>query len=87
MNGDEKAIRQLVTILLDNAVKHSNDGGRIELTREKQKNLIRMRVFNTADSVPKESIAHFLTGFIGQISREIPKLAAMDLGALLHRPL
>lgn len=56
LNGDEKAISQLVTILLDNAVKYSDDGGKIEVTLEKQKNLIRLGVFNTADSVPKESL-------------------------------
>lgn len=57
MNGDEKAIRQLVTILLDNAVKYSDEGGRIEVTLEKQKNLIRLNVFNTADSLPRESLS------------------------------
>ena len=57
MNGDEKAIRQLVTILLDNAVKYSDDGGRIEVTLEKQKNMIRLSVFNTADTVPRESLS------------------------------
>lgn len=63
MKGDEKAIRQLVTILLDNAVKYSDDGGKIELTLEKQKNLIRLSVFNTAESVPKESLAHLFDRF------------------------
>lgn len=56
MNGDEKAIRQLITILLDNAVKYSNNGGRIEVSLEKQKNLILLRVFNTADYVPEKSL-------------------------------
>lgn len=63
MNGDEKAIRQLVTILLDNAVKYSDDGGRIEVTLEKQKNLIRLSVFNTADSVPRKSLTFLFDRF------------------------
>lgn len=63
LNGDEKAISQLVTILLDNAVKYSDDGGKIEVTLEKQKNLIRLGVFNTADSVPKESLTSLFNRF------------------------
>lgn len=63
MRGDEKAIRQLVAILLDNAIKYSDNGGRIELTLEKQKNLIRLSVFNTAESVSEESLAHLFDRF------------------------
>lgn len=63
MNGDEKTIRQLITILLDNAVKYSDDGGRIELTLEKQKNMIRLSVFNTADSVPRENLTYLFDRF------------------------
>lgn len=63
MNGDEKSIRQLVTILLDNAVKYSDDGGRIEVALEKQKNLVRLSVFNTADSVPRESLSCLFNRF------------------------
>ena len=61
--GDEKAIRQLVSILLDNAMKYSDAEGRIELTLEKQKNLIRLSVFNTAQSVPRESLPHLFDRF------------------------
>ena len=63
MVGDEKAIRQLVSILLDNAIKYSDAEGRIELTLEKQKNLIRLSVFNTAQSVPRESLPHLFDRF------------------------
>ena len=63
MNGDEKAIRQLLTILLDNAVKYADEGGRIEAVLEKQKNTLRLRVFNTAESVSRESLAHLFDRF------------------------
>ncbi|RAQ30038.1 two-component sensor histidine kinase [Hydrogeniiclostridium mannosilyticum] len=63
MNGDEKAIRQLVTILMDNAVKYSDDGGRIELTLEKQNNSIQLSVFNTANYISKENLPHYFDRF------------------------
>ena len=63
MYGDQNAIRQLVTILLDNAIKYSDEGGRIEFTLEKQKKLIRICVFNTAQSVPRESLERLFDRF------------------------
>lgn len=63
MYGDQNAIRQLATILLDNAIKYSDDGGKIEFTLEKQKKLIRISVFNTAQSVPKESLDRLFDRF------------------------
>ena len=63
MNGDEKAIRPLLTILLDNAVKYADEGGRIEAVLEKQKNTLRLSVFNTAESVSRESLAHLFDRF------------------------
>ena len=63
MTGDEKAIRQLVTILMDNAVKYSDEGGTISLTLEKQKNLIKLSVLNTAKLIPRESLTHLFDRF------------------------
>ena len=63
ITGDEKALRQLFSILLDNAVKYSNDGGTICFSLEKQKNLIRLTVSNTADLIPKDSLPHLFDRF------------------------
>lgn len=63
MTGNEKAIRQLVTLLLDNAMKYSNEGGQIRVTLEKQKNQLRLTVFNTAEAVSRESLPHLFDRF------------------------
>ena len=47
--GDEKAIRQLVSILLDNALKYSPEGGQLTLTLEKQGRGTLLTVTNTVD--------------------------------------
>lgn len=63
MKGDEKAIRQLVSILLDNAIKYSDDGGSIRISLEKQKNLLRLSVFNTVEAISREDLAHLFDRF------------------------
>ena len=63
MNGDEKSIRQLISILLDNALKYSDDGGAIEFSLKKQKNYIQLSVFNTAEFVSKDSLSHLFDRF------------------------
>ncbi len=63
MHGDEKAIQRLITIFLDNAMKYSDEGGRITVTLEKQRSQIRLSVFNTADSVPRESLDNLFDRF------------------------
>ncbi|MGI6254454.1 MAG: sensor histidine kinase [Acutalibacter sp.] len=61
--GDEKTLRQLFSILLDNAVKYSNPGGAISFTLERQKGMVRLTVTNTADFVPRDSLPHFFDRF------------------------
>lgn len=49
--GDEYAIGQLVSILMDNAVKYSDEGGRIRLTLKKAKKGVLLRAFNTCPEI------------------------------------
>lgn len=63
MKGDEKAIRGLVTILLDNAVKYTNNKGQISVTLKKKKNRIYLSVFNTTEHISKEQISHLFDRF------------------------
>lgn len=80
MSGDEKAIRQLVVILMDNAVKYSDDGGRIELTLEKQKNAIQLSVFNTASHVSKENLPKLFDRFYRADQSRNSKTGGYGLG-------
>lgn len=50
MNGDENGIRQLVSILLDNALKYSPPGGRVQLSLEKQQRNLCLRVSNLTEA-------------------------------------
>lgn len=63
MIGDEKEIRRLLTILLDNAVKYTEEGGTILVTLEKQKKTICLKVFNTTAYIAKEQTVHLFDRF------------------------
>lgn len=51
MTGDARQIRQLVSILLDNAMKYSDEHGRIKLSLRRQGRSIRLEVENSVESV------------------------------------
>lgn len=60
LHGNEKSIRQLVSILLDNAIKYSPSGERIFLSVMEQNNNISIVVTNTTcQNIEKEQL-HFL---------------------------
>ncbi|WP_099204489.1 sensor histidine kinase [Scatolibacter rhodanostii] len=47
--GDESSIQQLVSTLVDNALKYSNDKGTIKINLMRHKKGIKLEVFNTTD--------------------------------------
>ena len=51
--GDEKAIRQMLNLLLDNAAQYTNDGGRIALSGHADKKRIVLELSNTVDQLPE----------------------------------
>ena len=64
MNGDQKAIRQLVDIFLDNAIKYSPEGGTISVKLKKSGRYIGLTVTNsTKTPVTKEQTKHMFDRF------------------------
>lgn len=63
-NGDEKAVRQLVSILMDNALKYAPPGGQLALRLERQGRAVVLTVSNTTvHPVDKESLEHLFDRF------------------------
>jgi sensor histidine kinase YesM len=56
MSGDEGAIRNLISILVDNAIKYSNDGGRIEASLKRDGKFIKIKVRNSSDVKKNENL-------------------------------
>ena len=64
MMGDPDAIRQLVSILIDNAMKYSPNGGVVTLEMNKHKKMLIISVFNTTEvPITNENISHLFDRF------------------------
>ena len=61
--GDERSLRRMMDILLDNAVKYCNEKGLIRVSLEKQKGFLKFSVFNTADYISKADISRLFDRF------------------------
>lgn len=62
--GNEKAIRQLVNVLLDNALKYSPEHGYVSIQLERQGRTIQLRVQNTTrEPISKEQLGQLFERF------------------------
>lgn len=55
-HGDESGIHQLVSILIDNAMKYSNENGTIKISLSAAKKGIKLEVYNTTDELDQSTI-------------------------------
>lgn len=63
LTGDEARLRQLVIILLDNACKYTERGGRVQVTLGKTGGYIRLDVFNSGPPLPPEQLPRLFERF------------------------
>lgn len=61
--GQEKSIRQMVGILLDNAVKYTSDEGEIRVCLKRKGKKSQLMVWNQADEIPKGRLDILLERF------------------------
>lgn len=63
LNGDESAIRNLISILVDNAIKYSTDNGIIEATLRRDGKAIKIKVRNSSDPEKKDNLNRLFDRF------------------------
>ncbi len=81
LTGNEKAIRQLVCILMDNAMKYSPDNGFVSLTAEKQGRHLCLSVFNnTVDPIEKQNLSHIFERFYRMDSSRSSQTGGYGIG-------
>lgn len=61
--GNEGEIRQLITILCDNAIKYTTDAGSIRLTLYKAGKNIIIEITNTCDNIDSETVSRMFDRF------------------------
>ena len=79
--GDEKSLRQLISILLDNAVKYSPSGAAISISLKREGRCLRLCVANpTAQPINNEQLAHLFDRFYRVDSSRASETGGYGLG-------
>lgn len=63
VTGNAEHFTRLVYILLDNAAKHTPQGGKIRITLQTEKNRVQLQIYNTGQGIPPEQTAHIFDRF------------------------
>ncbi len=63
MRGNADLMRQLLSILLDNAVKYTPEGGAIQVTLKKHMDKLTLTVHNSGVHIPQEHLSHLFDRF------------------------
>lgn len=80
MHGNDNSIRQLVTILLDNAFKYSNNKGEIQLNLSTHGEKKQLLVHNTGKGIPVEDQKHIFERFYRSDSSRSRESGGYGLG-------
>jgi len=63
INGDSNKLKQLIFILIDNAVKYSNEKGKIKVILTSTHDKVTLSINNTGEPIPSEKIPHIFDRF------------------------
>lgn len=63
VKGNESELKKLISILLDNAIKHSNDSSEILVTLKKEHKLVTFSIQNEGGNIPKEKLEKLFDRF------------------------
>ena len=83
--GDKSGVRQLVAILLDNAVKYAGEGGRIQLRAGRRGRGVFLEVANTADSLPEGDLDRLFDRFYRADSSRARATGGYGIGLSIAR--
>ena len=83
---DQLRIEQVLTNLLDNAIKYSPHGGSVQVELRKQdRNCVRLSIQDQGIGIPPERRNHIFERFYQAHSEVLPAMAGMGLGLYISR--
>ena len=62
-NGEKEDIKHIISIILDNAIKHTEKKGKIIVNTEKEKNDVKIEIKNQGDPIPEEDLEKIFERF------------------------
>lgn len=62
-NGDKEDIKHIISIILDNAIKHTEENGKIIVNTSKEKSNIKIEIKNQGEPIPEEEIEKIFERF------------------------
>lgn len=83
--GDEYAVRQLVSILMDNALKYAADGSDIEFKMKKHKKGIEISVSNRCEDIDREELPKLFDRFYRADKARSGEKSGFGLGLSIAR--
>ena len=78
--GDESSLKHIISILIDNAIKYSDEHGEISIKLYKQSNKSIIEVYNTGDGIKPENISKIFERFFRQDESRNSKTGGYGLG-------
>lgn len=88
LKGDPAGIQHVLMILLDNAVKYGNDGGRVHVSLTKSRSNIHLEVANTGAGIPAGELLYVFDRFYrGDASRKHEEEGSFGLGLSIAKSL
>ena len=80
ITGDKESIKKLFSIIMDNAIKHTNDNGSIHVNLVLDKNTVKLSIKNTGKGISSEHIEKIFERFYRVDSSRVRETGGYGLG-------
>ena len=84
---DSQRIGQVMRILLDNAVAHTNKGGKIDITAEHKDNFVEVSISDTGEGIPESDLPYIFERFYRVDKSRARATGGQGLGLTIARRL
>lgn len=83
--GNEAKVKEVITNLINNAVKYNNKGGKVEITLTEGKSFVALAVRDNGIGMSEEEKEHLFEKFYRAKSKETEKITGTGLGLFISK--